>query len=179
MTTRVDRLYDAMLAYFAGDPRRCQHLLKVHSLAARLGRAEGLDPASQETLELAALCHDCGIKPAEAQLGYNNGKLQEAYGPGAARQLLAPLGLGEGQLERICYLVGHHHSYEQIQGLDFQLLVESDLLVNFYEDGLSQDRLRPVVAKLFRSASGRALAEAMYGLGGEKACSEAVNRLRS
>ena len=29
-------------------------------------------------------------------------------------------------VERICFIIGHHHTYKAIDGLDFQILVEAD-----------------------------------------------------
>ncbi len=161
---KIDALYEIMLKFFGGDAKRCQHLLKVHSLAAYLGRKEGLDPLTQETLELAALCHDCGIKEAEARFGYNNGKLQEEFGPEAARELLAPLCLLKEQRERIFYLVGHHHTYDHIEGMDYQILVEADFLVNFYEDALKKETIEKTAEKIFVTAAGKALAKTIYAL---------------
>lgn len=37
--------------------------------------------------------------------------------------------------ERVSYLVGHHHTYDHIDGMDYQILVEVDFLVNFNENG--------------------------------------------
>ena len=41
-------------------------------------------------------------------------------------------------VERICYLIGHHHTYKDVDGADYQLLLEADFLVNAYEDALPQ-----------------------------------------
>mgnify|MGYP000340972515 FL=1 len=32
--------------------------------------------------------------------------------------------------ERVAYLIGHHHTYDKIEGMDYQILVEADFLVN-------------------------------------------------
>ena len=45
------------------------------------------------------------------------------------------LGFAENVIERVCYLIGHHHTYTGIEGRDYQILVEADFLVNLYEDG--------------------------------------------
>lgn len=37
-------------------------------------------------------------------------------------------------MDRVCWLVGHHHTYTDIRDLDYQILVEADCLVNLYED---------------------------------------------
>ena len=37
------------------------------------------------------------------------------------------------------YLIAHHHTYNNIDGIDYQILVEADFLVNIMEDGLSKE----------------------------------------
>lgn len=49
--------------------------------------------------------------------------------------MLMRLGFAENVIERVCYLIGHHHTYTGIDGRDYQILVEADFLVNLYEDG--------------------------------------------
>ncbi len=153
-----------MLEYFSGDPRRCQHLIKVHSLSRQIGVLEGLAPHTLFVLEAAALVHDCGIKPGEAKYGRCTGRIQEEEGPAAARELLAAAGFDAADSERICYLVGHHHTYDNIDGMDYQILVEADFLVNFYEDQLPRDTVAATVAKIFKTTAARQLASWMFAL---------------
>ena len=40
-------------------------------------------------------------------------------------------------MNRVAYLVGHHHSPEQIDGIDYQILIEVDCVVNASESGYS------------------------------------------
>lgn len=161
---QTDTLYLAMLQYFAGDAKRCQHFIKVHSLAALIGRAEGIDEHTQFLLEAAALVHDCGIKLGEAKYGRNDGQIQEQEGPAVAEVLLADAGFALQDRERICYLVGHHHTYSNIDGLDYQILVEADFLVNFYEDKLPPANIKICTEKIFKTATGNKLARTMFGI---------------
>ena len=85
-------------------------------------------------LESAAVVHDIGIKVCEEKYGSCEGKLQEKEGPGIAGALLSELGYEKQVIERVCYLVGHHHTYTEIVGLDYQIPVETDFLVNLFED---------------------------------------------
>ena len=119
-----------MIEYYAGDPKRIQHFIKVHSFAKMIGESEGLDANTQYILELAAIVHDIGIKTSEEKYGNCNGKLQEQEGPAIARQMLTELSIDKAIIERVCYLVGHHHTYNNIDGIDYQILVEADFLVN-------------------------------------------------
>ena len=159
-------LYQAMLQHFTGDPRRCQHLIKVASLAKELAILEGADEKLIALVEAAGLIHDCGIVAGEAKYGKGHctGKIQEQEGPAVARKILSDLGYEAKAVERICYLVGHHHTYTNIDGLDYQILVEADFIVNFYEDGLSKEPIAHTVAKIFRTASGKKLASTMFGI---------------
>ena len=157
-----EKVYLAMISLFAGDPRRIQHFTKVHSYAALIGKMEQLPETEQEILELAALVHDIGIKPGEEKFGRSDGKIQEQEGPAVARELLTKEGISEDITERICYLVGHHHTYHDMDGMDYQILVEADFLVNLFEDKVSPDGCRNAYHKIFRTESGKRLYRTMY-----------------
>lgn len=167
MTDRLDLLLGEMIAHNAGDARRIQHLVKVHEFARYIGRREGLAGEELETLEAAAYVHDIGIRPAEEEYGYSNGKLQEELGPPEAEIMLRRLGFPEELLRRVSFLVSRHHSYENIQGNDYQILVEADLLVNLYEGGADPREAEDDLEKIFRTATGISLCRTMFGLGAD------------
>ena len=160
----IAQLLAAMTTFDAGDPRRIQHFVKVHDLARTIGVLEGLDPETLFTLEAAALVHDIAIRPCEAQFGRCDGKLQEEYGPQYARALLLELAFAPQVIDRVCWLVGHHHTYTDIQGLDYQILVEADFLVNLYEDGEPPAAVRGALERVFRTETGKALGRDMFGV---------------
>ena len=159
------KLIRAMIEYDAGDVQRIQHLLKVHSLAATIGTLEKMDEENLFILESAAIVHDIGIHISEQKYGSSDGKHQEQEGPAEARKLLEQIGgYTPAQIERICWLVGHHHTYDSITGIDYQILVEADFLVNIYEDNLPADAIRKVREKIFKTSAGRALLDMMFGV---------------
>lgn len=53
--------------------------------------------------------------------------------------------------------MGHHHTYTDIQGLDYQILVEADFLVNLYEKDEGVEAQRAAYEKIFRTETGRQL----------------------
>ena len=112
--TKLDDLALHMITYYAADPARIQHFIKVHSFAALIARQEGMDAATLEILEAAAYVHDIGIKPAEQTYGSSAGKYQEELGPAPARAMMLECGFTPAQADRVAYLVGHHHRPEQI-----------------------------------------------------------------
>lgn len=159
----LNDLFLEMINYFAGDAKRIQHLVKVHSFAKLIGELEHVEEKTMRILEAAAYVHDNGIKPAEKKYGSCGGKLQEQEGPAAAKEILERLGFDAQLIERVCYLVGHHHTYDNIDGIDYRILVEADLLVNIYEDDLSRDVADSVCETVFRTRSGKRICKTMFG----------------
>lgn len=65
-------------------------------------------------------------------------------------------------IDRVCFLIGHHHSYDSISSADYQILVEADFLVNIYEDGLSDKAARSAYERIFKTKTGKAMWKTMY-----------------
>lgn len=164
MENRLDRLRWEMIAHNAGDPRRIQHFIKVHAFARDIAIREGLAGEALETLEAAAYVHDIGIRPAEVQYGYSNGKLQEELGPPAAEEMLSRLGFPGEMIRRVAFLVGHHHTYDDIRGEDYRILVEADFLVNLFEKNAPREEIAAARERIFRTTAGRELCRVMFGL---------------
>lgn len=160
--TQVGRVLGAMLGYYAGDARRINHFLKVYGFAKAIGEAEGLDAREELILELAALTHDIGIKNSEAKYGSTAGRYQELEGPPEAEKLLVPLGLERDIVDRVLWLIGHHHTYSSVVSRDHQILMEADFLVNAFEDGLTMTAVSAAAVKIFRTETGKALLRTVY-----------------
>ncbi len=138
------------------------HFLKVHAYASTIGACEGLSPVQQKTLELAAIVHDIACPLCREKYGNTNGKRQEEESEPLVRAFFADAGLDDAMLERIVYLVCHHHTLQSIDGPDYQILIEADYLVNAGEKGFSEANARLMDETIFRTASGRALLAALY-----------------
>lgn len=155
-------LIQEMIRYYAADPKRIQHFIKVYTFASLIAEGEHLDETTRFILETAAIVHDIGIKISEEKYGDSNGKHQEEEGPIIARPLLAKLSYDPPVVDRVCYLIAHHHTYTGIEGLDYQILVEADFLVNFYEDGVSSHGIENACQKIFCTPTGILLCKNMY-----------------
>ena len=75
---------------------------------------------------------------------------------------LADTGLTREEIARIAYLVGHHHTYEGVEGLDYQILLEADYLVNADESGYSRENILHMRDTVFQTKTGTALLESIY-----------------
>jgi len=160
----IYQLTRRMIAYEKGTPRRIQHFLKVHSFAKTIGEGEGLDEDSLYILEIAALVHDIGIRPSEEKYGSCDGKLQEKEGPAPAREMLSFLNIAPDVIDRVCYLVAHHHTYDRVDGMDYRILLEADALVNLYEDNSPSDAIETMLRNVFRTRTGTAICQEMFGI---------------
>ena len=155
----LTRLMDAMCAYEAGCPGRIHHLLKVHGFARQIGLSEGLDDRTRFVLEAAAITHDIGIKPALELTGACPGPLQEKLGPPVAAEMLAKLGFPPEVTERVCFLIGRHHTYTGVEGVDWRILLEADYLVNMVEGNHPDRAIDQARDTFFETAEGKRLIE--------------------
>ncbi len=159
---KTGEVIDKMITYYAGDPRRIQHFLKVYGFAKAIGEVEQVDNELQEIIEAAAVVHDIGIKVSEEKYQSSAGEYQQIEGPPVAKDMLTELGYDEDFIARVCYLIAHHHTYHDIDGLDYQILVEADFLVNISEDEISAAAIESIKNKIFKTKTGLEFLTMMY-----------------
>lgn len=88
----------------------------------------------------------------------------------------APLPVDPADVERISWVVGHHHTYTNVDGLDHQILLEADFLVNADESGYARAAIETARSQIFQTVSGIRLLDAMYP---ENVSSRAYNEIVS
>lgn len=161
---KIDRLILDMIEFDAGEPKLIQHFMKVHEFARLIGNMENIPTMELETLEAAAIVHDIGIIICKQKYGRWSGKLQEEEGPPYAMELLNKIGFDKELVERVGYLVGHHHTYSYIDGMDYRILVEADFLVNLFEDQCSEEVIQSAYNNIFVTEAGRKICRQMFGV---------------
>ena len=105
-----------------------------------------------------------GTLPSREKYGNTNGKYQEKEGILLAEEFLKDTDLPEEIKKRVVFLVGHHHTLTGIDGIDYQILLEADYLVNADECGYSEGNISNTKRKLFKTKTGLRLLEAVYGI---------------
>ena len=160
----INKLHLAMIDLYSGDAKRIQHFCKVHSYAKLIAETEKVDDRTLFIFETAALTHDIGIHTCEEKYGSCGGKLQEKEGPAIAKKLLSKLGFDTEISDRVQYLIAHHHTYDDINGIDYQILVEADFLVNMMEDNLPKQAVENAYNKIFSTSCGKRICKNMFGL---------------
>ena len=151
-----------MIAQADGNKHDIAHFLKVYAYARLIGEKELLDARTQETLEIAAVIHDIACPLCREKYGNTNGKYQEQESAPLVETFLEGTGVEKEMKERIRYLVCHHHTYTDVDGLDYQILLEADFLVNADESQMTGAAIRHAKETFFKTKTGIKLLDSIF-----------------
>lgn len=160
----IAELTRKMIDYSEGNLHDINHFLKVYAYAKTIGECEMLDTKTQEVLEAAALMHDIACPLCRRKYGNTNGQHQETEGKILAEQFLEGTGYSQEFIDRVAFLIGHHHTLSEIAGADYQILIEADYLVNADESNYPETNIRHMMENIFKTKTGIALLKSVYGL---------------
>lgn len=160
----IEKLILKMTDFYEGNLSDIAHFLKVHAWAREIGLLEGLDERTQLTLEAAAVVHDIACPLCREKYGSTLGTYQERESEGVLRPFLADCGMDADMLERVVYLVSHHHTTTGVDGIDYRILLEADFLVNADESHYSREVIENYRDNVFKTASGLHLLSSLYGV---------------
>ena len=160
----IAQIMKKMIAFSEGNIHDITHLSCVWTYAKTIGELEGLDAETQFILEVAAITHDIACPLCRKKYGNTNGSYQEQEGDPLVRAFLADTGMTAAQIDRVAYLVGHHHSPAQIDGIDYQILIEADYIVNASESGYSRQAIQSFMEHTMKTAAGIRLTKTVFGL---------------
>lgn len=158
----ITQIQIKMIEYSQKNTHDINHFLKVHAYARMIAQNENVDKKTQTIIEIAAIIHDIACPLCRQKYGNTNGKLQEKEGMILARDFLKDIPISDSMKERIIFLVGHHHTIDQVDGIDYQILLESDYLVNADEANYSKENIENTKHILFKTSTGIHLLESIY-----------------
>ena len=153
---------EKMIDFYQGNLHDIAHFMKVWAFAETIGKQEKLDAHTQQVLELAAVVHDIACPLCREKYGNTNGKNQELESPPLVEAFLSDLPVSSDDIQRISWLTAHHHTYENVDGLDYRILLEADFLVNADESGYKIAAIKSAEKNIFRTPSGIRLLKSMY-----------------
>lgn len=151
-----------MIEFYKGNLHDINHFLKVWAMAKTIGELEGLDAHAQEVLELTAVVHDIACPLCREKYGSASGRNQELESPPLVEAFFADLPADRSDVDRISWLVAHHHTYTNVDGLEHRILLEADFLVNADEGGSSRAAIEAFRTNVFRTAAGLKLLDSIY-----------------
>lgn len=156
------QIMEKMISISDGNIHDIDHFIRVWTYAKTIGELEGLDLHTQTIVEIAAIIHDIACPLCRMKYGNTNGKYQEKEGMILAKQFLADFDLSIEDEERIVYLVGHHHTFDQIDGIDYQILVEADYIANASENGYSQRNIDNFMQRIMKTESAKRIVQSIF-----------------
>ena len=158
----IAEIVEKMIAISEGNTHDINHFLKVWAYAKAIGNLEGLDEEAQYTLEAAALVHDIACPLCRVKYGNTNGKYQETESEPLIREFFAGTDVLPETLERIIFLVSHHHTPQSIDGIDYQILIEADYIVNADESAFSKANIINFRDSFFATNAGKRILNAEF-----------------
>lgn len=158
----IEEVMISMMKYFSGDVKRINHAMKVFCFAQTICEKENIKSNEKEIVKLSSILHDIGIKEAERKYNSSAGKYQEIEGPFIAEEILNRFRLDIDTVNRVKFIIGNHHSYNKISGIDFQILVEADFLVNIYEDNIEKETVKIIKDNYFKTNTGGEIIDSIY-----------------
>lgn len=156
MLNNEPKLLKDVFLYENGHIRRTKHILMVHSLVKSIGSEEGLSLEQQQIVQSAAILHDIAIKRCKRK--YNDASIekQQLECIPVAKKFLTACNYVPSYTEKILELIYYHHDYSISRGLEHQVLIEADLIVNCLEHKNHKEKAEEL-AKHFRTKTGKEL----------------------
>ena len=155
---------DKMIAFSEGNIHDIDHFIRVRTYAKTIAELEQLDSETQYILEVAAITHDIACPLCREKYGNTNGKHQEAEGVSMVETFLNDADMSAHQMERIKYLVGHHHTLSGIDGIDHQILIEADYIANASENGYDGKNIENFLNQIVKTSTGKQLIKSVFRL---------------
>jgi urease accessory protein UreE len=162
----IEKVTEEMKKVFQDVPYGIEHTLRVLENADDIMQGERIREDERELISIAAILHDIGAIEAQRKYGSMDALYQEKEGPGIARDILEKIGYDPIKIDRVCYIIGNHHTPSKIDGLDFQIQWEADLLENlaYMDVSKNNEALKKYIDHNFRTNVGRSIAYERFGI---------------
>ncbi len=160
----ISKILEKMIQFSHGNIHDIDHFIRVWTYAKMIGELEGLDQEEQRILEIAAITHDIACPLCRMKYGNTQGKYQETEGSILVKEFLMGEDLSNEQMDRIAFLVGHHHTIENVQGKDWQILIEADYIANASENGYSKENMEHFLNLYVKTNSGKRLLKTVMSI---------------
>jgi len=153
-----ERIIEEMKAVFEEIPFGIEHTLKVVQNAEDIMNGENIEE-DKDLIVIVAILHDIGAVEAQRKYGSIDAIYQEKEGPTVARKILQKVGYNKN-IDRICFVIGNHHTPSKIDGIDFQIQWEADLLENLtvMDINKQQQEIKKCIDENFKTNTGKRIA---------------------
>ena len=158
----INEIMLKMIEFSEGNIHDIDHFIRVWNFARIIGKYEMISEEEQFILEIAALTHDIACPLCRIKYGNTNGKYQETEGILLVDKFLSEFSLTTDINERIKYLVGHHHTFKNINTIELQILIEADYIANASENNYSTVNINNFIEKICKTKTGERLLRQIF-----------------
>lgn len=134
------KVIEEMKKVFKDVPYGIEHTLKVLKNAEDIMKKENITDDEKELIAIVTILHDIGAIEAQRKYGSMDGLYQEKEGPAIAKSIMNKIGYDFTKINRVCFIIGNHHTPSKIDGIDFQIQWEADLLENLEYMDISKNK---------------------------------------
>ena len=113
----IANLTKRMVQYYGKNPTDTHHFMGVYAFSVIIAKGEKVDKETMDIIETAAVIHDIACPLCREKYGDVNGKHQEIESPALVREFLKDFGCSQDFIDRIAFLIGHHHTPDGIDGI--------------------------------------------------------------
>lgn len=154
-------LLESMQDIFKDLPYGIEHTLCVLHNAEEIMKGEDLSEEEISLVVTNAILHDIGAVQALKKYNSIAPEYQELEGYSVAWKILSDMNCEIDFIKRVCFVVGHHHTKDKVNGIDFQILWDADMIENLKEKTLNQSQLMDKIESDFFTDTGKRLASKM------------------
>ena len=153
-----EKIIKEMKEVFKEIPFGVEHTLKVLQNSEDIMKGEDIEE-EREIITIVAILHDIGAVEALKKYGSIDGVYQEKEGPAIAQKILQKVGY-DRNVDRICFIIGNHHTPSKIDGIDFQIQWEADLLENLTVMDIHKQKqeIKKCIEQNFKTNTGKRIA---------------------
>lgn len=159
MTARITK---KMIDFYNANTHDIEHFLKVTAYAKLIASLENLDEKTSEIIGISAIVHDISCPLCRKKYGSAFGNRQEEESEALLRPFLEEFNLDADVLERVIYIVCHHHTTTDVDGIDYQIILEADFLVNASESHMTNETIQEFYNNVVKTRAGKSLFKSIY-----------------
>ena len=148
MSYDINDVAKAMKECVGGNPEKVTHFVRVYTLAKSIGELEQLPESLQRQLELSAVVHSVEAEDKVA----------------AVKEIMTSCHVDDETATRVCYIVEHNRDYGHISGMDHQILIEAQSIVEFKEKNTPKSEIVRIAEKRFITNYGKAFLKKAFGV---------------
>ncbi|MBU5426258.1 HD domain-containing protein [Tissierella pigra] len=154
-----EKIIKEMKEVFTEIPFGIDHTLKVLENAEEIMKGENVEGEEKEIITIVAILHDIGAVEAQKKYSSIDGEYQEKEGPAVAQKILEKVGYDKN-IDRILFIIANHHTPSKINGIDFQIQWEADLLENLTVMDIQkeQNEIKKCIDENFKTNTGKNIA---------------------